>query len=54
LEGYGWRKNMTNVKLNPIERMFQLRDILERTGFNEKVHSEVDYNINAYLHNKRW
>jgi len=40
--------------LTQAERMFQLRDILERTRFNAKVHNEVDYNINAYLHNKRW
>ena len=39
--------------LTQIERDIQLRDILERTGFNEKARDEVDYEINAYLNN-RW
>lgn len=32
-----------------IERMFQLRDILEKTGFNEACHTETDQTIEDLL-----
>jgi hypothetical protein len=50
---------MTNIKISKIERDLQLRDILEHIGQfgdllpNKSIHSEVDYDIDAYL-NSRW
>ena len=37
------------TKLTYLERLFQLRDILERTQLSESCRKDADYEINAIL-----
>jgi len=53
LEGVAWRNNMMNVKLTQLERMFQLRDILERTGFNPGCHTQVNQDVECMLYPRK-
>ena len=37
------------TKLTYLERLFQLRDILEKTQLSERCQRDADYEINAIL-----